>query len=613
MPVNTRSESGAVAVIVTIVLTSLLVATAFVVDLGALRADRIEGKVIADMAATAAAIDYRPGDAGAAQQACEDALEYAVANLRGASGTPVADPGRSCAEQFPSTYVCSPGDDRWAYYTIGPYDIEIRLPVRDDPAGDGLDGGLLEDLAHGDDFDGAPCDRIGVRIYRDRGMIFGGVTGFALGTTSPGSVSKVWEDDGEEFASLVVLRRTGCQTLDTGGNSQLRVNRISLPKGDYQGIITLDTQPLGCADKPNQNNKIIRSYGSGLVWADGEIRSYALGSTDPDNTYTYQPGAVGVSRESPSNLWPRPQAGEMVTRALIDHRYNCRPEGYPISGGESYEPSDDQPIDPCDDESPPDRYMKFLHDWLASASFDPAGWHNPGPAVCNKGSAPIPITGQQRVFIDCPGGFEPRQVTITGARYVVVNGSLNMNENAQSFEITGPADGGTVLVFRNGDITRTGGNLRWRNVFTYAVSGELDMRGTSGDIRWEGPAKLSEAELPGCMSTPGQPRASCFGPLAYWGNGAVDNKIAGDAKGGIIGTVFTPNAVTAIYGSQPIDATPCSEIPTWASLAASTSSLNLTGAQFFSKDFDLRGGAKLRMCPNPNLLSTPGWSSNLIR
>jgi hypothetical protein len=606
------AEEGAVAVITALVLTALLIVAAFIIDLGALRADKLAGKSAADMAASAAAIDYRPGTAGAPNAACHEVVAYAVENLRGVTGPAIADPGASCDDIYPMSYVCDPADSRRAVYTLGPYTIDIAIPVQDGPD----DYGLLQGLAHDEDFDGAPCDRIGVRIERTRDFLLGGITGQADGRTSPGTVAKVAEGDDGEFASLVVLQRTGCETLYSTGGGQLRVNRLELGGSQtYQGIVSVDTQPAGCSsnDTPGAK-KIIRAGGTGLIWADGEIRSYALASTDTANVYTFRPSGVGASVDATQGIWPAPLGGDLVTRALVDHRFNCQPTGY---GSAVYEPSSAQPIDACetDPASPP--YMQYLHQWLASGTGVPDAdgtWHEADPAICDKNAGAQSISGHSRVFIDCSGSgnFEPDDVTITGASYVVVNGRLNMG-NQESLTITGPSPQGTVLVLRNGDFNRTGGDLKLKDVFTYNVAGRLDLRGTDGAIWWKGPDKLTPEQLPACMPTPGRPTASCFGPLAYWGNSTADSDIRGEAKGGVIGTLFTPNAKTVLRGGQSVDQTPCSSIPTWSDLQASTGSLNLTGAQFFSNRFDLAGSSGLRLCPNPNLLTTSGWKSNLIR
>jgi hypothetical protein len=600
-----QGDQGAIAVITAIVLTVLLLVSAFIIDLGALRADRVTGKSVADMASTAAMIDYRPGEAGAPQQACEEALTYAVDNLREA-GTPVPDPGQACGEVFPSTYACQPGDDNQAIYTLGSYEITIAIPVRDAPN----DNGLLDGLDHGENFDGRPCERIGVRVLRDRNLLLAGLTGIASGATAPSAVAKAFEGDEGEFASLVVLKRTGCETLDSGGSGELRVNKLELGGDTYRGLIAVDTQQSGCQSGVNQNQKVVRAGGNSLLWADGAIESYSLATTDPDNTYTYREGAVGTSATDPENLWPRPEAGELVTRSIVDYRYNCQTDGY---GSAPYEPSASQPIDDCDVDAPPEPVMEYLHDWLADGSGVPAGdWFTAPAGICDKNNGPVVITGEPRVFIDCPGDFEPDDVTITGAEHVVVNGDLEMG-NSENLTITGHAQRGATFVLRDGNFDRTGGNLRLRNVFTYAVSGRLNLRGTSGDILWQGPDKLESAEVADCLPEEERPSASCFGPLAFWGNGNVSNNVRGTASGGIIGTIFTPNGTTELHGGQSVDESPCTGIPDWDDLVLSTGSLNLEGAQFLSNEFLFRGSSGLRMCPNPNLLTTSGWKVNLIR
>jgi hypothetical protein len=546
-----------------------------VLDLGLLRIDRVDSKSVADMAAAAAVVDYDASREGAAEEACEDAVAFAAANLGDAS---IAELGRSCEEIY-ATYTCDPlvSPDPPATYRVGEHTVEIFIPVVDGHP-------LMEDLDHGD-FDADPCDRVGVRVQQDRDFLLAGVAGFGGATTAQGAVGRAAAgEDLEEFVSLVVLRRTGSQTLYTfGGAEGIVVEKFVREDGKvFPGTISVDTLPQGGAP-------IDRRGASDILVPDGEHLAFGL-TTFPYNQVVNESGG--------GTLDPEPKAGRLITRAPIDHRYNCQ-DAY--AAGEPYDPIPDQiPIDPCvGDDTPSSSYIAALHtevEDVASAvalGATPTGWTVEDDCSGSyAGSA-----GAARLYLDCSVTDE---LELSNFEHVIINGGINLN--GDELRIVNTPDEATVLVIRNGDIRFRGGGsgIILRNVFTYHVNGRWNLAGDPDRLLMEAPLDPDDAFGDDECGASELPVGQCFAPLAYWANTTSEHRIRGGATGGIIGTVFTPNATVDI---NPDQASPgaCEGTVTWDDLGAEPEgSLNLRGSQIFAEAFQMGGGAKLHLCPSPD-------------
>jgi hypothetical protein len=627
-----HGESGAVAVVAAVTLTVLVLMAALVIDLGFMRADRVDSKSVADMAAAAAVVGFDASIEGSAQQACEDAVAFAAVNL-GAEA--VADANRSCEEIYPEDYVCDPlvAPDPPATYTIGSHRVEVVIPVIDDEP-------LMLSLDHGA-FDGEPCDRVGVRIQRDRTFLLARVAGFADNTTTQGSVGRAhFQGEEKDFASLIVLKRHGCQTLVNAGNAVLEVlNLVRDEDGEpepvtYQGTITVDTEPQGCSG----SQKIIQSAGTSLTKAEGDIFAHSLFSTDPDNAYTYRPADVASG-----NLVPQPKPGPKITRALIDHLYNCLPDyssatplWSPERGNQGIGPCEPKDATGAPIEPPPPPFLKELDDSVeAVMDGEDDGWSvypYDSDAVDCSGSG-VTVTGG-RWIVDCPTGFGPDDLTFRNVEHIIFKNGLEIGTNHE-LTIEGDADIGTTVTMFTKGLDTDGGELSMRNVFTYIR--EAPTAGSNGRIRVGGStdrfavmAPLSDDHcidnyVPLYDADPdnsGMPPASCFAPLAFWSNfvgsasGNSLNVVNGDAAGGIIGTVFTPNSHFRFRGSGDLSGGACGSDPEvlWDLISTTAATLQLEGSQFFASSIDLPSGAEVGMCPSPDTtVGVPIRGSGLIR
>lgn len=628
-----QSESGAVAVMAAMLLVVLLLASAFVIDLGALRADYATGKSASDMAATAAAFEYDFRAAGAAEKACLEAIRYAEDNLRDVDSSS-AEPGSSCVEL--GTWVddrCPEDDEAFdAIYTAGNYTITVTMPV---PDGHPLLGTQADVGEYEAKSDGEGCGRVGVRVERSRDYRLAPIAGFIEGETRPSSVARAFFGDDGEYVSLIVLDRESCEALRQGGSGDIRVLDLELTDEDgdteaHPGRITVD------AIRDCNNDNVIQQDGnSGFIEATGGILSYALKQSAGSNDGIYNTG--GDFRPA------HPVPGPKITRSPIDHRYNCWREpdgGYPSSP--NWSPSiADQDIDPCASEDDDDgKWIFKLEEALGPVDASTTGWavypDDAEDANCDAGS----INGDAeldnedadptRWYIDCPN-FRPDEFYAANVDFIVFPEGIDLN-NADFFvNDSGPDDAnghprsGTVVYVQNGGVEWRGSDLRLRDTFLYMddTNGAFEMGGSSG--RYSHLAPLDRADAAMCDGSTGSPPvAGCFAPLAMWSNHhelGQSNKghtVRGNGSGGIVGTVFTPNSYFRVRGGGGELADSCSATegvnPSWSSIDSNTGSMQFESAQFFAGKLNVGGGGNIHMCPSPgSSVSVPLSGSGLIR
>jgi hypothetical protein len=605
-------ESGAVAVVAGVSLVAMLLMAAFIIDLGAMRADRTSSQSVGDMAATAAAGVF--ADSDSYNEACVGGLEYAVSNLRGVSAT-ASQLATACAG---FTGACTPTTAaRTATLTVPPYVITISNPVPDDNFR--IAQQTIDPAA-----DGTPCDRFGVEVVRDRTFIFGGLAGVFKTTTQRGAIAVTSSVSGpNDYSSLIILQRNGCQTLANTGGGQIRVfdlnttDPVTGAPRTYEGIISVDTIPSGCSG----GQKIIEQSGatSSLTEATGKIIAHALASADTGNAFTYNPARV------PANLNPKPVRGPLITRSPVDHRFNCMTTYPAFSATATWSPSRaGQPIVGCAAAATTPPYIQRLRDTLSpvttAAQATSAGYGVLPTSECNGTTgtySPASFGGRQVLFVDCPvgGGSRLRPAAagleFNGFSHIIFRDGLQFDSG--TIQINGP----TVVYVRAGGIDASGAALRMRNVFAYidapsGVTGErFRTSGSSDTLAWMAPLDRTP-----CNSyVSGAPPAGCFAPLALWSNAPAQNELAGNGNGGIIGSFFTPNATFRFRGASTIATTNCVATPSWDTVNTNTGGVfNLEGAQFFAEIIDTAGNASVRMCPSPSTtIPTTSLAPGLIR
>jgi hypothetical protein len=629
-----RSESGAIAIMTAFLLIAMMLTAAYVVDLGFMRYDRVNSKAVADHAAAGATAGFRPSEAGGPRAACLEARDVAAANLRiDLAASPVS--GSSCETIFAVDAFCDPTVPRTAAYEAGGYLVEITIPV--------VDGSpLLEGLDHGD-YDGVPCERVGVSVTNAPNAFFSGFTEGGGREVTLSSVGRSRLDGtAREFATLVVLQRNGCNTLDVSGQTIVNVENYEGfdDEGNpetAQGNITVDTAQQGCTG----SGYVLNTQGnSSYITASGDIVAFNL-TAAPTNR-TYDPTKTG---NDPSNqLSPIPRGGARITRAPVDHLLNCMstyPTGQEWSPAFSGWGTPAQPILPCGEGptapegTPPPPFIQNLHGALqglrasniplpgtapASPWADWAVFPRDVPGASCSGSAasgtygpsatrPAEVSGRNW-YIDCARSpanqvFTPQGMNFFGVRNVVSKNWIDMSGGGE-MRIQGDATTGAILYLqavdngRNQNVSQnpgfvmtSDGQLRLEGVAVYSDWGPIDIVGNSSStIVWEGPGVATRASCDGYTS--GIPPAGCLSPLALWSNARFLHRLGGQTNLDIAGVFFTPNADTFNLSGQ--------------------SDQLLDRAQFFSYKIELSGGSRIDMRPNPDTnIGIPLRGSSLIR
>jgi hypothetical protein len=539
-------------------------AAAIAVDLATLRYDLRTDRLASDAAATAGANRIEPFSGGNAEEACEIAWDYLLANLPDeGAGTP--PPCSNLAS------ACVSGMPRVAPASAFPYSVEIIHPV---PDGHELMGTQALNL----DIDGVPCQRLGVRVERVRDFTFAATFGFNTGTTEVRSVGRIRPDVGEgDVVPLVLLEPYDCDALTADGQGKITVTHFM----DSPGVIATDSDGsgVGCgASAPYiievqamADHRWIRALPvPGAAGAKSAILAYALsGDAGAVASRAYDPADLTTSidpaltdptdpPESHFQLYPEPTfRSQRVTRAPIDHRYNCKGT-YPDYLGVTIRPctgSGDTHIDDlvADFGEPPGvQPMGYTQRWT---DLDPD---------CNVGSSEIyAVNGNW--WVDCDpalvinGGtvrFLDGNVVFDGDIDLRSNGIFEMNPSASADYFAFFRDGGDILKGAQSSIT-------FKRTFVYLELGFLDLVGGTGGLIWTAP---SDETFP-------------FEDLALWSESPDAHELGGQSGNTLTGTFFTPYADPFTLKGQ--------------------SGQLQTDAQFLTRKLVVTGFSEVKMKPDP--------------
>lgn len=332
---NFRRDEGVYAILYAALIVAFFGIAALVVDTALLRADKRDSRSAADFAALAGASELGSGPY-TPQKACVTAWEYALQSLRAAapSSTTCANPPAG-QTAFPTSVDICPQSANSVSATDGEITIAVTWPIPDDYPALTLPDGLASGTRTGDSaFDGTnPCYRLAVTITRARTLGLGAAIGLTRGSTTSRSVSLYTFKPGSngDIAALNVLNLTQCQTLTTGGQGDIVVNRaLDLSKG----VIAVESAPNNCSNNKyvidlssNNNNRICASGpaqvpdGVGSCDGLGTIAQHALDSASTMSTaYPGAPNAVTAS--FPLAPRPIPERG-VAGWAPVTRNYGC--------------------------------------------------------------------------------------------------------------------------------------------------------------------------------------------------------------------------------------------------------------------------------------------------
>lgn len=560
-------EKGAILIIVAASMFFLLGMAAIAVDLSALRSDIRTDTLVADSAVTAGVASIDPFSGNDAEIGCQVAWEYVLLNLEDEGGSLTAPncAALSVACSTSSTAVTVGGN-------AGPYSVEITHPI---PDGNPLLGSQTINSV----IDGVSCQRMAVAVTRNRAHWFARVMGFNSGDTRVVSVARNAPGFGAgEIVPLLVLEPISCDALYTSGQGKVTV---SYEDPDTPGFIVVDSNGSSCGpnswtiDAKGVQNGWIRAipHPSGIPSA---ILSYALsGSSGANAAKSYDPGDL-VTPVNPADitdatepavshfrLYPRPSfVSRRITRAAIDHRYNCK-AAYPDYLGMV-------PISPCLG-APAPHIDNLRAAYGSSGPALPIGfntWSSSHP--CNVNSGTITVTGNW--YVDCGG---PNGFVVNGATVEFVNGDVVFagNVEVRSSGVLrvnpGPVSD-HVVVLRDGANNAMRGNLtkvaqatiELRQTFVYLEAGKIDLVGGAGGLTWTAPI------------------AGNFEDLALWSEAPELHQIGGQAGNTLEGTFFTPYALPFSLTGQ--------------------AGQFQTNAQFITRRLEVGGQGEVKMHPDPD-------------
>ncbi len=563
-----RDERGAYLVLFTLLLVVLLGISALVLDLATLRQDRATDRSAADFAATAGAYALSESRGVDMVTACQDAFGYIVGNLQDASGEPDG------CNAFAGT--CDPTVPRTVTGTTGPFTATITNPVPNghalmQPDNLGTSGQTIDP-----EYDGVPCERIGVTITRTRDFSFARVLGFSSGDTKSSSVARAETGSTQgDVVALLILETAACNALTASGQGAIVVKA----HGDAPGAIVVDSSGTGGSGSNNCNigsrytidavgnqNSSIRAEGSTSSGKAGVIRLFAL-SAGQGNAHAYEAGDASSGR-----LSPQPTASaRRIGRIPVDHRYNCKSAGRDGVPGNA---------DDCPDAPPDTPYIDALAASLGGSG-TPAGYTEfPRTGVSTDRCATQPsdpaIDLVGNWYVNCPD-FRVNNAVTFGGGNVVFSGGVDVQGG--TLRVNGPNDtpSADVLVYiRSGDLTKGAqGSLYMPRTFVRLANGELNLGAGSGPVSWTAPY------------------GGNFEDLALWSESSSAHAIGGQANLDLEGVFFMPNAQFLFAGQ------------------GAQYQLN---AQFISLRLDMSGQGTLAMEPDPErVVLIPLFGLRLIR
>ena len=516
---------------------ALMAVAAFVIDLGLVRMHRSEAQAVVDAAAAAGSLEVGEGDG---QAACVNALGYVELNLG------IAFDGVNCSGFAPS---CDAGTTPIARTdTTGDWRLTIAYPVPDDD--DLMHSSAVGSTSQLIDYrDGLLCERIAVVLNRTHTTLFGGVIGQKVSTTEVHAVAVTRPSTNADTAvNLVILERYDCDAIVAEGSGNgtggIWVDVVVLPDGSISpGFITVDSDGTGagCAgdgviDVDGSNAQIRADGPSGCPQQIGTHPGPA-GTTTGEGCGIIQvlapgtPGCNAPACTSSGTVLPDPaDLHRRVTRAPIDHRYNCK-AGYAMPAGWEIRPCPDTPAPHVDD------LIALLGGPAVPIGY--TTWTSLGYPCSIEGPPGTTATATGNIYVDCPTltarhniHFVDGNVVFQGNIVIEAQGALTINGTAA--DPLSPGLDAVEVVVRNGQVQKAGqATFAAHNAMVFvSETSELTMTGGSnGTLIWT------------------SPNTGDFAHLALWSESAALHSLAGQAYLDLEGVFFTPVATVAYSGN----------------------------------------------------------------
>jgi hypothetical protein len=246
----------------------------------------------------------------------------------------------------------------------------------------------------------------------------------------------------------------------------------------------------------------------------GDIRVLAPGT----------PGCNYPACTSSGTVAPEPESlGSRITRAPVDHRYNCK-AAYPFPAGWE--------IDGCPEA--PATYIDSLVADYGTPGSTPIGfdtWTGDAGLGCTIPGGVVEILDGRDWRVDCNklnvNGtviFEGGDVIFDGDVSVASSGLLAINTDSSGAFPYDSASMETVAYFRDGELKKAGGAsfFAYNTMVYFSESSSLSMGGGSGAVDWSAPV------------------GGRFDDLAMWSESGSPHKLAGQASLDLEGVFFAP-------------------------------------------------------------------------
>lgn len=594
------TDRGYIVVLVALVISTLLIIAAVVIDFSFLRDDRRADQKVADAAATAGAVTLAATTDGAA--ACASALDSAIRNLPGVTSFAGAD-----CSAIPAFCDPSATATKTTTGTSGPYVLTVVHPVDDFhpfmTTGSAI-GGPARSITPGD---GNRCKRVGVGISLDRAASFGGIVDASARTTSVHTVALASTSDGGPLPiNLLILERTACDAIRVEGSGTLVVAPIVIAGKEHAGVLAVESDGTGslCSNTSprigtlNVQSAVLRADGppgcareitAGTGHGCGDITLYAPGVPGP-----LTPGSCksegyfpACTSNNAGSIIPDPaRMGKRHTRGSVDHIFNCK-RSYAT---ETWFPR--QSVNPCFGafDNPDLDYVDEVRSFVGATGTTPPGFTRyTGP--CDV-TAPV-VLPEGNVHVPCPllavketmrfgGGnvvFDGDVVVEAAKGNLIIHacgaqGSDNCNP-AQPLSWTAGYDyderqyssDAAWTLFRNGGTIRKAGGASVTIHDSVVFLGRdaelntraLDLEGGAGSLLW--------------WAT----RQGPFDNLALWSDATINHHFAGQANLDLEGVFFAPMGRITYAG---------------------TGALEQLAAQFISERLLVTGKGELKIAPN---------------
>ncbi|HVM08421.1 MAG TPA: hypothetical protein VM345_08170 [Acidimicrobiales bacterium] len=486
-----RDDAGAYLVVYALLAVGIFAAVALVLDIAALRHGRRADRAATDLAVTAAASVLDPIDPPSAAPACQAAWDYVVLNRDDAEGA-VSPP--DCAAIF-SAGVCDPTTPVTATGTYGPLTVSITHPV---PDGDPL---MRSELIGGDrdqpidpGRDGLPCQRMAVRVERDRTFLFGAFVGTESSRTDVHSVARRIFQTGPDVPAIVALEPAGCDGIRA---TAAPLSVVPLAANEPDSIV-VDTDLSACA-----TGFAIDAAVPGAVTA-GRIEAHALAGPSFART------ANGVVAPAPT---PAPAR---LGRGFLDVRYNCgAPCGQPAGALDALRAREGGPAAPVG--------LPVV---------------TPGAVGCTVSPGEtLTVTGD--VYVDCDELRIEGRVTFTGQR-AVVRGNVVITDSGCA-AVNDSACGGVIGAGHSAVTVFVRGSVVKEPQATLALTRTFLHTGGFSAVA---PAAPGSSQL-----RVSAPASGPFEDLLLWTDGSGDVRIGEQQVFQVEGTVAAPNAAVVLEGT----------------------------------------------------------------